>query len=53
MELKERVIIVTGAGRGIGAAAAHELARRGANVVVTARVREAAAGIAGERIHRG
>ena len=34
MELQEQVAIVTGAGRGIGRAAALELARMGADIVV-------------------
>ncbi len=37
MELAGRIALVTGASRGIGAAAAIELARRGAHVVITAR----------------
>ncbi len=37
MELSGQIALVTGASRGIGAAAAVELARRGAHVVITAR----------------
>ena len=39
MDLRERVAIVTGAGRGIGKAIALALAKAGASVVVTARTR--------------
>ena len=37
MTLTGRIALVTGASRGIGAATAVELARRGAHVVITAR----------------
>ena len=37
MELSGKVAVVTGASRGIGAATAQELARRGAHVVITGR----------------
>lgn len=40
MKLKDKVAIVTGSGRGIGRATALELAKEGANVVVTARTEE-------------
>ncbi len=43
MELKDRVVIVTGAGRGIGAAIARELAAAGAKVVVNYKTSAAAA----------
>ena len=39
LELKDKVAIVTGASRGIGAAAAHVLASEGADVFLGARQR--------------
>ncbi|VAW23356.1 hypothetical protein MNBD_ALPHA12-1109, partial [hydrothermal vent metagenome] len=36
-DLKDRVILITGASRGIGYAAALDAARRGAHVIATAR----------------
>lgn len=45
-ELSGKIVVITGAGRGIGAAAAEEMARRGADVVVTARSSDAAARVA-------
>ncbi len=43
MELKEKVCLITGGTKGIGAAAALECARRGASVVVVGRHRDAEA----------
>lgn len=53
MELKNRVAIVTGAGRGIGRAVARELARQGAAVVVVARSGEEIAETASIIAHEG
>ncbi|MFA9461903.1 SDR family oxidoreductase [Thiohalorhabdus sp. Cl-TMA] len=46
MELQDAVIIVTGAGRGIGRATALELARAGARVVAVARTAHGESGVA-------
>lgn len=46
-DLKQEIVIVTGAGRGIGAAAARLLAGYGARVVVSARIQEDAQAVAG------
>ncbi|MEV8467226.1 SDR family oxidoreductase [Fluviibacterium sp. DFM31] len=43
-----KTVLITGASRGIGAAAAREFARAGANVVLLARSREPIADLAGE-----
>lgn len=45
-DLKQEIVIVTGAGRGIGAAAARVLAGYGARVVVSARIQEDAQAVA-------
>jgi NAD(P)-dependent dehydrogenase (short-subunit alcohol dehydrogenase family) len=48
MELVNKTVLVTGAGRGIGAAVAAAIARRGARVAVTARRQEDAIAVASE-----
>jgi NAD(P)-dependent dehydrogenase (short-subunit alcohol dehydrogenase family) len=48
VDLKGKTVAITGASRGIGAAAARAFAAAGANVVLMARDRDAIAGLAGE-----
>jgi NAD(P)-dependent dehydrogenase (short-subunit alcohol dehydrogenase family) len=47
-EQKQRIILVTGASRGIGRAALRVLAEEGAHIVATARTLEALGGIEAE-----
>ena len=52
--MRDKVIVITGASGGIGAALAHAVAQRGANVVLVARREEARRDVAracGERAH--
>ena len=49
--LKDKIALVTGASRGIGAATAEALAREGAHVILTARTAEDLEGVE-ERIHQ-
>ena len=54
MSLRDKVIVITGASGGIGAALAHTVAKRGANVILVARREEALRDVAracGERAH--
>ncbi|MEZ4831845.1 MAG: SDR family NAD(P)-dependent oxidoreductase [Caldilineaceae bacterium] len=51
MDLRDKVAIVTGASRGIGAAIAAELAQEGCHVVLTARSEDASLALA-ERLHQ-
>jgi NAD(P)-dependent dehydrogenase (short-subunit alcohol dehydrogenase family) len=46
--LREQVVVLTGASSGIGRATAHELARRGASIVLAARTEDALDEVAGE-----
>ncbi|KAA9006170.1 SDR family oxidoreductase [Histidinibacterium aquaticum] len=48
MEMSDKVVLITGASRGIGAAAAHRFAKAGAKVVLLARNGERVADVAGE-----
>ncbi len=48
VDLKGKTVAITGASRGIGAAAARAFAAAGAKVVLMARDRDAIAGLAGE-----
>ena len=41
MSMRDKVIVITGASGGIGAALAHTVAKRGANVILVARREEA------------
>jgi len=54
MSLRDKVIVITGASGGIGAALAHTVVQRGANVILVARreeaLRDAARACARERI---
>jgi NAD(P)-dependent dehydrogenase (short-subunit alcohol dehydrogenase family) len=52
-ELKDKVAVVTGASRGIGAATVREFAARGAKVVLTARTEAAVSALAEEIANRG
>ncbi|WP_274631118.1 SDR family NAD(P)-dependent oxidoreductase [Arvimicrobium flavum] len=52
-DLSGKVVVVTGAARGIGAAASQELARQGARVVVTARSLDAAKALADDIVASG
>lgn len=51
--MKDRIALVTGGSRGIGAACSRELAKRGAQVVVGARGKEAAEAVAREIVEAG
>lgn len=53
MDMKDRVAIVTGSGRGIGRAIAVKLARSGAHVVLTSRTEEQLQEVASEIISSG
>lgn len=53
MKLKDKVIIITGAGSGIGAATAHLMAAEGANVIIADRALEAAGQVAADILKTG
>jgi NAD(P)-dependent dehydrogenase (short-subunit alcohol dehydrogenase family) len=48
MDVRNKAVLITGASRGLGAALAKELARRGARVALVARGEEALAGVVAE-----
>lgn len=53
MEIKDKVVLITGASSGIGAGVARRLAKEGAKVVLAARRKELLEGLSGEIIAQG